>query len=416
MTHTTRPNPTQSAGVTKPTSGGDDTQPVQANQQKTTLRKLGPWLLAIPLFFLVVNGIAMLAGYNAGLKIRQASSESKVSQTIDQQFDLGVEDFMAGRYELARQRFMYVLELDPSNSDAEELIGRAMEALNQPTPTPIPRITATPTETPDLGSYEGILNSAQAAFNRDDWDTTLNLLLMLRDQDPNYRLQEVNALMASALRDRGMSKLLRGELEQGIYDLNLAERFSPLDNQAVSWRNSAAFYTFANSYFGLDWALAVEYFGQICVAKIWGACFKYSEAAREYAILLLEQKEYCMASYYFSESLAFSSNQRIEPTATKVVFACLTATVTPPTATPTETGSPTPTFDFWTPTATGTSPPFSSPTSSPTTGATPTPTNTPGGAPSNTPTATATIAATATPTPSPTSPPPPSPTSTPTPE
>ena len=62
-------------------------------------------------------------------------------------------------------------------------------------------------------------------------------------------------MMASSLRNRGMDNFYATRLEQGIYDLALAERFGPLDSQAVSWMNSAAFFIYANSYFGLDWSL-----------------------------------------------------------------------------------------------------------------------------------------------------------------
>lgn len=401
MTEETRPHPSNShnARAHRP-SLPDDTQPVHTNNPQAVPRRLWPWIIAVLGFIFVVLGSAVIAGYAAGLKIREESGIANAAQVSKEQFDEGVEDFLAGRYELALQRIEYVLELDPNFDGATEMLGMIMTELNQPTPTVKPLNSPTPSATPDLDSIEGIFGSAQEAFSRGDWDSTLKYLLILRGEDPNYRLAEVNQIMAVALRERGMEKLYRGELEQGVYDLNLAERFGPLDNQAISWRNSAAFFMFANSYFGLDWALASEYLGQICVAQIWGACYKYADAAKEYALQLIEEGDFCLAGYYLSESLAIRDDGALAPTATKVQRVCLTATVTPPTSTPTPAGSATATFPFEssTPTATlsgdtatPTSTDSASATPTATSGASPTSTSTPTATSTPTPTATDTL-------------------------
>jgi tetratricopeptide (TPR) repeat protein len=222
----------------------DDT--LKAARPKSSARAIWPWLIFMFVFVFLVLGVSAVTGYKSGLGNQQLAQTQTVAQLGQEQFDLGVEDFLASRYELASQRFEYVLSLDPTNPDAFELLSKSLEAMNQPTPTPIPVASPTPTETPDLGSYEGIFQSAQTAFNRADWGGALDMLILLRGQDPNYRLAEVNQMMAVALRNRGMDKLFQSHLEQGIYDLSLASRFGSLDNQALSWRRSAEFYLLAN--------------------------------------------------------------------------------------------------------------------------------------------------------------------------
>jgi tetratricopeptide (TPR) repeat protein len=409
-----------------PESNPDDiTQPIprgvvsQTRQMDTSLRarirravrdgSVGPWVLAIPIFLIIVIGVSAAIGYSRGLDLRERTELSQVSQAIKEQFDLGVEDLVELRFEIAKQRFEYVLSLNPDYPGAAEYLGMALQALNQPTPTPAPTISPTPTVTPDLRSFEGMFQSAQAAFNRGDWSEALNIFLLLRASDPTYQLDQVNRMMALALRNRGMDKLFSGDIEQGIYDLNLAERFGPLDNQAQSWRRSAAFFMFANSYYGLDWALSAEYFGQICVANIWGACYKYGESAREYGHLLLKDEDYCGASFYYGESLNLRGDASLAPTATEVAGVCLTAIA--PTATPTETPTETPTGTFFfTPTSTATfselTTPTFTPTITPTTPvgntATPTPTPTTPSADTPNPTATPTSTEVASDTPTPT--------------
>jgi hypothetical protein len=198
----------------------------------------------------------------------------------------------------------------------------------------------------------------------------------MRARDPAYRLQEVNALMPSALRNRGVEKILQGFLEQGIYDLTLAERFGPLDSTAVSWRQTASFYQLANSYIGLDWPQAVDYFSSLCAGGTWDSCAKYALASMRYGDLLVTDDP-CGAILQYSNSLVTYNNQALWPTATRASDLCLTATASTPTETPTAT------------------------VGTPTEGASPTPTPTLAGPATDTPTPTET--ATETPTPSPTS-------------
>ncbi|TFH32603.1 MAG: tetratricopeptide repeat protein, partial [Anaerolineales bacterium] len=344
-----------------------ETQPVRAAKPRAG-HSTRFWLVILILLIATVFGIAISTGYARGLRLRELNQADTVAEVIQQQFTQGLDEFVAGNYELARQRFEYVLSLDPEFPDANEFLGQALSALNQPTPTASPIASQTPTETPDFSSFEGMFSSAQSAVGRGDWTTAIDLLLQLRAEDPAFRNVEANQLMASSLRNRGMDKLYAGKLEQGIYDLTLAERFGPLDGQAQSWRSSAAFFIFANSYFGLDWALATENFGQICQANIWGACTKYGMAAVEYAGLLAADHQPCEAALYFAEGFTYTLAGAAAPTATKVANQCATATAPTPTPTVTATlpiGSLTPTATVpagITPSDTATNTPTSIPT------------------------------------------------------
>ncbi|MDF1499452.1 MAG: hypothetical protein P1P76_03160 [Anaerolineales bacterium] len=366
-----------------PPGGGSqnpqDAQPVapsRSNRKRSTR-----WIwFAAPALILLMLVVSILTGYYQGLAEREVTAAENAAQVARDQFDKGVEDLLAGNYELAQQRFEYVLSLDPEFEGASDFLNQALIAMNQPTATPSPAASPTPTETPDFSSFEGMFTSAQAAFAREDWDTALEIMIRLRGDEPEYRLAEVNLMMDVALRNRGMQKLFAGDLEQGIYDLTLSERFSPLDSQAASWRRSASFYVFANSFFGLDWALATEYFGQICQANIWGACTKYGLAAKEYAgELAKDGEDPCQAAFNYDIAFGYVLPGGVEATATEVSMLCATATAPTPTATIT------PTL-IWTATPTATFVPGSTSTF--------TPSPTPG--PSNTPTHTATTGLTAT--------------------
>jgi hypothetical protein len=330
------------------------------------------WLILFPIFAFVVLYVAGYTGYQEGLQARTAAQITSEAQSLLEQFDRGVEDLTAGRYDLARQRAEYILSVDPDNEAAIGLLDLALQALNRPTLTPTLEITpteSTPTATPDLSSIETTFTEAAAAINRGDWDLGLRLLIKLRDEKPEYRTSEVDELMFSGLRNRGLDRILSGFLEQGIYDLSLAENFKPLDSQALSWRRSAEFYLFVNSFIGLNWVEAYTWFSDLCGAAIWDSCYKFAISAHAYGDILVATEDPCGALVPYDESLVTLFNDDLVPTATEASVLCMTATA--PSPTPTETPTPeesvTPTPD-----ETTTSPPEETHTPTPTSSFTPT--------------------------------------------
>lgn len=376
--------------------GIDDTGPLTppelAQPEPVRSRRWLVWFAGIVLLGMTVLAGGALSGYAAGLSARDQRELGERGLVSQEQFDLGVQDLLEGRYELARQRFAYVLEIEPENTVARELLGEALIALDQPTPTPSltpsPTLDISPTPTLDLNSMDGLFASAQAAHGQGDWDSAAEILVTLMAEAPDFRPAEVDQLLFSVLRNRGLEKIWAGDQEQGIYDLTLAERLFALDNQAASWRRSAAFYLFANSYFGLDWEKATQNFSQICTAGIWDGCYKYARSAWEYGKKLMEAEDPCAAVVQYDASLRTRDDAGNAPTATEAFDICLTATAPAPTATITPTLDltitviPTATVagPTLTPTFTGTPGPTASPTetSTPTPTATPTPTETAG--------------------------------------
>jgi len=333
----------------------------------------GWWAALGGLFLLCVLSVGAVTGVASGRQQSAAGLSDAQARAAQEQFDLGVQDLLETRYELARQRFEYVLSIDPAYPGAGELLDKALLGLNAPTTTPVPpTIAVTPTATLDASSLDSLFAQAQSAFAAEDWNTSLQALLTVRSLDPQHRRAEVNQLMAGALRARGLEKIWAGQHEQGMYDLALAERFGPLDSQATSWRSSAAFYTFANSFFGVAWQEAARQFGQLCAAGGWDSCYKYSVAAMEYGKELMAAHDPCAAIEQFEASYETRSDTNVEDLVDDARDACMTATAEPPT--PTITLTPTIGLPIETPTETPTTgaPPTAGPTTPP-----PPPTETP---------------------------------------
>jgi hypothetical protein len=120
-----------------------------------------------------------------------------------------------------------------------------------------------------MRSQETIFAQTQQQLQNKDWTGLMASLDSLRKADPTYHTAQVDGMYYIALRNRGIDQILgRGafdvsNFEGGIYDLTLAERFGPLDNQAESLRTGARMYLQASSFYGIDWGQAVYYFGEV---------------------------------------------------------------------------------------------------------------------------------------------------------
>ncbi len=241
-----------------------------SDTQPTSVRPKGRFGFLIGL--LIISAALVLgtfSGYGWGVNDRVQAADATKSQALGEQFAMAQEDFAARRFDIARQRLEYVLKQDAAYPGGTDLLS---QVLVQMAITPSPTLTLTPTvtPTPDLREQESIFAQAQAQLAASDWDGALATLDTLRKKDVNYRTAQLDGMYFIALRNRGAAKILgQGiyanppNLEGGIYDLTLAERFGPLDGQAAGYRNFARLYIQGASYWELDWAQAVNYFGEV---------------------------------------------------------------------------------------------------------------------------------------------------------
>ncbi len=91
--------------------------------------------------------IAWSGGRNFRRLSAQLAQADQVVMNTVQQYELGVVDLAAGRYDMARQRFEFVISLNPNFPGAREKLTEAMMAqaiVYTPTPQPTPTIEPTP--------------------------------------------------------------------------------------------------------------------------------------------------------------------------------------------------------------------------------------------------------------------------------
>lgn len=357
-------------------------------------------------FILLFAAIGSFLGYRNGMQSRIDRQASQVALLAATQFQLGLEDMANGRFEIAKVRFEDVIRLDPNFPGVREKLAEVMIVM-LPTGSPTPSITPTPnfTPTPDTRGEEELYKQIQKSLADKNWEQAITTIESIRTKNLTYKTIDVDGFYYIALRYRGIDKIIRqGDLEGGMYDLALAERFGPLDKDADSYRIWARYYLTGASFWEVDWEKAVYYFGQVYpyLPNMRDSSGIFAiDRYRQAAVKLANQyasEEPCKAKKIFDS--VFTGNYRnatYEPLATRVANDCgpdgteapkatSTTTLTPslsvtgtwrasatgatptPTSTPTLTtavGSPTPTVTQQPPGITPTEPPVPQPTATP---------------------------------------------------
>lgn len=325
-------NPTEAS--TPEAAQSPEGTPPEARSRRQRIRNAV--LIYIAALF-VVGLFAYIQGRRANLQ----NNEAELTQALDEQFQLGVQDLSSGRYAVARQRFEAVIQYDPEYPGAEDALVEALLNLDIPTITPTPQATPTPDPSPP----EQLFADAKAAIDTGDWNTVINKLLSLRGKDPEYQKVKVDGYLYIALRNRGMDLIAQGEMEEGLYNLSLAEQFGPLDRDALFRRTLAQQYLLANSFIGLNWDRAAELFEGLCdQGATSDSCPKFADAAWKYGDQLWDAGDVCGADSRYQDSIEAYTFPELEPTADKARKVCATETAPPPkpTKTPGPTDTPTP--------------------------------------------------------------------------
>ena len=252
---------------------------------------------AVILVFVLV--LTVLAGYQSGISVRKQNQTDILEQQLAEQFQFVDEDIQAGRYKIAQQRLEFILLKDPSFPGAQQKLTDVLvqislkEGIQSATPTP----SLTPT--PDFTGAEQAYTRAAQLIAAQDWPGALGALDQLRKSDPNYQQSQVDGMYYFALRNYGYQLITQqGNLEGGIYQLTLAERFGPLDRDATGLREGARVYLIGASFWELDWPQALFYFEQ---ARAWGnlwdgtmtASERYYYASMRYGDQLFAEGKYC---------------------------------------------------------------------------------------------------------------------------
>jgi len=393
-------------------------QPNIVSKGKKLLASLKPFMLVIYLALAMFCFIALsgTAGWMSGRGQYNVTATLEAEKYLFEQYALAKDDLVSGRYELARQRFEYIFVRSPEFLDVADQWLQVMAIINT---TQIPALSPTEaivviTPTRDPRPIEELFTQSKVLIAAQDWVQAIDTLAALRREDPAYQFVQVDGMLYLALRNRGADKILnQGNLEGGLYDFALAEKFGPLDYQASNYRDWARLYLIGNSFWYAYPDIAASYYGQVAAvapnlrdASGLTAFYRYWASLVQYGDKLAGEHQWCLAAEQYRIALNALADNTISATATFADQQCLFLTPSA-TASATATPSPSATGTYLPPsTGTATATATATTTGGPSQSQTPSPTTAPSatttGAPAATQTATVSntpVPASATPTP-----------------
>lgn len=341
-------------------------------------------------FFVLISAATAGMGLGYIFQADQVSEDQKISSEIElkTQYELGKLDVEAGRLEIARQRFEYILEKAPDYPGAMEFLTQVLfliteneDIISQEVPNPTKEPSPTLSPTVDTRAIDEIYESALQLYERMEWRSLFQTLITLRDVDPYYQVEKVDRMMYLAHYFNGIDKILvDGDLEGGLYDLSLAELFAPLDTQAEMYREWARLYQIGMSFWYVYPDRSVYYFSQLAAAAPYlkdlsgiAAVTRYRMSLLMYGDALAEGEDWCGALDQYNLAQGIYYDQAIEIMVNEVDEKCQYSIATPThtqTSTFTPSITPSQTMVTWTtttlPSISPTIPSTVTPTMSPT--------------------------------------------------
>jgi len=302
-----------------PSSEGSPTEPAES-EQTTGKVKRGKWIWLGLLGVVVLVLIGSALGYGSAMRTRKIEAENQRLLLATTQFELGKADQQAGRYEIARKRFEYVLSIYPEFPGIDEKLveiglvlaqNQGGSVVTTPQAEGTPSNAVTPIPTKDTRSVSILVNQAEAQLKAKDWDGLYTTLSTIREIDPEYNAMNVDGMLYLALRNRGIRQVQAGNLEPGMFSFALAKQLAPIDTDAESYRIWAKLYLNAGSNWVANWQKAVEGFAylyplvpQLRDSSGITVTQRYARALIGYGDTLQISYDYCGAATSYSQALS----------------------------------------------------------------------------------------------------------------
>lgn len=275
--------------------------------------------------------IAGTGGVIAGQKERDVRATQTVMADLDEQFLLGVSNLEQGRYELAAQRFRWILDHDPDYPGVTEHLAEAEQQLSQTGVSPDSQPTLPPSE---ASNPEELFTEAQTYYEDEQWQNAITRLRELEALDSTFRTIEVQEMLHESLKSLGITYIRGDRLEEGLFLLEQAAVIQPLDDQTEGERRLATLYMTGRSYWNLNWPVVIDNLRIVydiapnyrdVSPLLWGAYINYGD-------LLVELDAQCEAAEMYLSALELEEDAAVREKYDAASSAC-TQPATAPTAT-----------------------------------------------------------------------------------
>ncbi len=291
-------------------------------------RKVGVKAVGFGLFLISMLGMIGFSGYLGvwvGINERQAVEEAAQIKNRDSyaltRFERGLTAYSNGNLVAAQSNFEEVLKFQPTNRSAQELLATA-QAIQ--TRVALPPPTIVPTLPPDRAKGVEVL---QGLVVRKEWDTVVIVGEQLRAAAASLSTAEkatVEDALFKAYTTRGMQRINKGELEAGLFDLDLAAAIRPLEQGLDIERQVASLYQSALYVYGADWEKSVERFRQVYMLapRYRDVAQRLNESYKRAGDAMAEAQDWCAAEKRYAASLQLFKNADVEQKQLNAQQAC----------------------------------------------------------------------------------------------
>ncbi len=306
-------------------------------RRRRIFRILGVIFVALAIL-LAVYGTVFNFAWQQGQALQADNARFALEEEMASQLAYAEEDISAGNFALALRRLDWISERDPGYAGLDSLRTDALEGETTgpagPTPSPFPTITPFTdiAESPQLDSEPAkAFDSLRHVMDEQDWPAAITAITAFQAQYPDHNRQQSDAMLYDALVILGQQLVMGDQIELGLFYLAQAEKLGDLPLEAEDQRLWAELYLLGISYYGVDWATAVYYFRDLCIAAPFyhNACRKFHEALISYGDQYAANLDWCPAEELYVEAYRENDEPIVTEKLGEARKQCLEATPTP---------------------------------------------------------------------------------------
>jgi tetratricopeptide (TPR) repeat protein len=264
-----------------------------------------------------ILGLITAAGFGgvyAGLQDRKTDEQAQA----DKFYQAGVANRTAGKLQLAKADFEYVLKINPNYPGAREQVAQIADLLTvKPTPTSAAQVNVT----------QQLFQAGADAFTQKNWQAAIEILSQVRALDPAYEKDRVAQMIYQAALTNGQQLLKEDRLEEAIAYLDQAAYLKALPADVAADLQYARLYVTARDYWNVNWEKAIESFGELYkIGPGYRDTFaRYVEAYIQYGDERTRAGDPCAAQKQYEEALKLRPAADLQTKAEAARQACLTA-------------------------------------------------------------------------------------------
>jgi tetratricopeptide (TPR) repeat protein len=286
------------------------TPPVKARRVPTTTLII----LAFACGFLGLIAAAGVGGVYTGLQDRKADEQAQA----DKFYQEGVANRTAGKLQLAKADFEYVLKINSNYPGAHEQLAQISELLT---------VKPTPTFAAEVNVTQQLYQTGVAAYDQKKWKKAIEVLSQVRVLEPAYERDRIAQMIYQGALTYGLALLKEDRLEEAIAYLDQAAYLKPLPAEAESEAQYARMYITARDYWNVNWEKAIESFGELYkIGPGYRDTFaRYVEAHIQYGDERTRAGDPCAAQTQYEEALKLRPAADLQTKVDMAKEACLTA-------------------------------------------------------------------------------------------